>query len=102
MQKFSEFLLNDELISCGFLDFCVGSHHPKVGVVLTCIALMFRRKAMLEHSSSLLIQEVRTCILSYLLLFINFRISCFLAILCFYGLIRPPPPTIDRAFIEGR
>ncbi|VVA28724.1 PREDICTED: LOC110642886 isoform [Prunus dulcis] len=34
-----------------------GSHHPKVGVVLTCIALMFRRKAMLEHSSSLLIQE---------------------------------------------
>ncbi|BFG36226.1 hypothetical protein CerSpe_225000 [Prunus speciosa] len=34
-----------------------GSHHPKVGVVLTCIALMFRRKAMLEHSSALLIQE---------------------------------------------
>ncbi|KAA8516399.1 hypothetical protein F0562_016692 [Nyssa sinensis] len=34
-----------------------GSHHPKVGVVLTCIALMFRQKAMVEHSSSLLIQE---------------------------------------------
>lgn len=34
-----------------------GSHHPKVGVILTCIALMFRRKAMLERSSSLLIQE---------------------------------------------
>lgn len=34
-----------------------GSHHPKVGVVLTCIALMFRRKATLERSSSLLIQE---------------------------------------------
>ncbi|KAM2954478.1 hypothetical protein FF1_032749 [Malus domestica] len=34
-----------------------GSHHPKVGVVLTCIALMFRRKAMLEHSSALFIQE---------------------------------------------
>ncbi|KAL6998350.1 hypothetical protein U1Q18_008474 [Sarracenia purpurea var. burkii] len=34
-----------------------GSHHPKVGVVLTCIALMFRHKAILEHSSSLLIQE---------------------------------------------
>ncbi|XP_050115302.1 uncharacterized protein LOC126593308 [Malus sylvestris] len=34
-----------------------GSRHPKVGVVLTCIALMFRRKAMLEHSSALLIQE---------------------------------------------
>ncbi|XP_022145629.1 uncharacterized protein LOC111015029 [Momordica charantia] len=34
-----------------------GSHHPKVGVVLTCIALMFRHKAMKEHSSSLLIQE---------------------------------------------
>ncbi|XP_050381838.1 uncharacterized protein LOC126798818 [Argentina anserina] len=34
-----------------------GSHHPKVGVVLTCIALMFRRKAIKEHSSSILIQE---------------------------------------------
>ncbi|XP_062095587.1 uncharacterized protein LOC133801403 [Humulus lupulus] len=34
-----------------------GSHHPKVGVVLTCIALMFRRKAIQENSSSLLIQE---------------------------------------------
>ncbi|XP_048439595.1 uncharacterized protein LOC103930936 isoform X1 [Pyrus x bretschneideri] len=34
-----------------------GSRHPKVGVILTCIALMFRRKAMLEHSSALLIQE---------------------------------------------
>jgi tetratricopeptide (TPR) repeat protein len=34
-----------------------GSNHPKVGVILTCIALMFRRKATLEHSSSLLIQE---------------------------------------------
>ncbi|PIA54679.1 hypothetical protein AQUCO_00900918v1 [Aquilegia coerulea] len=34
-----------------------GSHHPKVGVILTCIALMFRHKAKLEHSSALLIQE---------------------------------------------
>lgn len=34
-----------------------GSHHPKVGVVLTCLPLMFRHKAMQEHSSSLLIQE---------------------------------------------
>ncbi|KAG5553948.1 hypothetical protein RHGRI_011722 [Rhododendron griersonianum] len=34
-----------------------GSHHPKVGVILTCIALMFRQKAMREQSSSLLIQE---------------------------------------------
>ncbi|KAG7017278.1 hypothetical protein SDJN02_19141 [Cucurbita argyrosperma subsp. argyrosperma] len=34
-----------------------GSHHPKVGVVLTCIALMYRYKAKKEHSSSLLIQE---------------------------------------------
>ncbi|XWS59843.1 hypothetical protein CRYUN_Cryun08bG0156800 [Craigia yunnanensis] len=34
-----------------------GSNHPKVGVVLTCIALMFRNKARQEHSSSLLIQE---------------------------------------------
>lgn len=34
-----------------------GSRHPKVGVILTCIALMFRHKAKLEHSSSILIQE---------------------------------------------
>ncbi|KAL6142144.1 hypothetical protein ACLB2K_060427 [Fragaria x ananassa] len=34
-----------------------GSHHPKVGVILTCIALMFRHKAVQEHSSSILIQE---------------------------------------------
>ncbi|KAF8397438.1 hypothetical protein HHK36_016355 [Tetracentron sinense] len=34
-----------------------GSHHPKVGVVLICIALMFRHKAKQERSSSLLIQE---------------------------------------------
>ncbi|KAG5250932.1 Tetratricopeptide repeat (TPR) superfamily protein [Salix suchowensis] len=37
-----------------------GSHHPKVGVILTCLALMFQHKAKQEHSSSLLIQEVRT------------------------------------------
>ncbi|KAL0375235.1 UNVERIFIED_CONTAM: hypothetical protein Sradi_3439200 [Sesamum radiatum] len=34
-----------------------GSHHPKVGVILTCIALMYRLKATAERSSSLLIQE---------------------------------------------
>ncbi|KDP35666.1 hypothetical protein JCGZ_09104 [Jatropha curcas] len=34
-----------------------GSRHPKVGVVLTCLALMFRHKAAQEQSSSLLIQE---------------------------------------------
>ncbi|KAI3474114.1 hypothetical protein Pfo_028902 [Paulownia fortunei] len=34
-----------------------GTHHPKVGVILTCIALMYRLKAMVERSSSLLIQE---------------------------------------------
>ncbi|KAJ4704639.1 Tetratricopeptide repeat (TPR)-like superfamily protein [Melia azedarach] len=34
-----------------------GSHHPKVGVVLTCLALMFRNKAVQERSSALLIQE---------------------------------------------
>ncbi|KAL2502936.1 Tetratricopeptide repeat (TPR)-like superfamily protein [Forsythia ovata] len=34
-----------------------GSQHPKVGVILTCIALMYRHKAAMEHSSSLLIQE---------------------------------------------
>ncbi|KAI9116131.1 hypothetical protein K1719_013061 [Acacia pycnantha] len=33
------------------------SHHTKIGVGLSCIALMFRRKAVLERSSSLLIQE---------------------------------------------
>ncbi|KAL3839498.1 hypothetical protein ACJIZ3_024089 [Penstemon smallii] len=35
----------------------LGPHHPKVGVVLTCIALMYRLKATAERSSSLLIQE---------------------------------------------
>ncbi|KAG8501062.1 hypothetical protein CXB51_003153 [Gossypium anomalum] len=34
-----------------------GSSHPKVGVVLTCIALMYQNKARQERSSSLLIQE---------------------------------------------
>ncbi|XP_051131433.1 uncharacterized protein LOC127251672 [Andrographis paniculata] len=36
---------------------CFGHHHPKIGIILTCIALMYRQKAMVEHSSSLLIQE---------------------------------------------
>ncbi|XVF08128.1 hypothetical protein REPUB_Repub06bG0199100 [Reevesia pubescens] len=34
-----------------------GSNHPKVGVVLTFIALMFRNKARKERSSSLIFQE---------------------------------------------
>ncbi|XP_078436026.1 tetratricopeptide repeat (TPR)-like superfamily protein [Wolffia australiana] len=34
-----------------------GPNHPKVGVVLTCIALMYGQKARMERSSSLLIQE---------------------------------------------
>ncbi|KAL4587317.1 hypothetical protein LXL04_000186 [Taraxacum kok-saghyz] len=34
-----------------------GSHHPKIGIILTCIALMFRYKATVEHSSSLMVQE---------------------------------------------
>lgn len=34
-----------------------GTHHPKVGTVLTCIALMYGQKAIAERSSSLLIQE---------------------------------------------
>ncbi|CAO2827052.1 unnamed protein product [Amaranthus hypochondriacus] len=34
-----------------------GTHHPKVGTILTCIAVMYRQKAIAEHSSSLLIQE---------------------------------------------
>ncbi|KAL6501433.1 hypothetical protein OROGR_026566 [Orobanche gracilis] len=34
-----------------------GPNHPKLGVILTCIALMYQQKAISEHSSSLLIQE---------------------------------------------
>ncbi|KAG6515961.1 hypothetical protein ZIOFF_026407 [Zingiber officinale] len=34
-----------------------GSTHPKVGVILTCIAIMYKRKAQVEASSSILIQE---------------------------------------------
>uniref|UniRef100_A0A7N0RHL9 Uncharacterized protein n=1 Tax=Kalanchoe fedtschenkoi TaxID=63787 RepID=A0A7N0RHL9_KALFE len=34
-----------------------GLHHPRVGVILTCIALMFRQKSTMEHSSALLVQE---------------------------------------------
>ncbi|KAJ8532919.1 hypothetical protein K7X08_015808 [Anisodus acutangulus] len=34
-----------------------GNYHPKVGIILTCIALMYRHKAAMERASSLLIQE---------------------------------------------
>ncbi|KAL0926989.1 hypothetical protein M5K25_003249 [Dendrobium thyrsiflorum] len=34
-----------------------GSSHPKVGVILTCIALMYKHKSKLEASSAILIQE---------------------------------------------
>lgn len=34
-----------------------GSSHPKVGVILTCIALMYKQKAKSEASSAILIQE---------------------------------------------
>ncbi|WOL04772.1 hypothetical protein Cni_G13494 [Canna indica] len=34
-----------------------GLTHPKVGVVLTCIAIMYKHKAQKEASSSILIQE---------------------------------------------
>ncbi|XP_058767258.1 uncharacterized protein LOC131640918 [Vicia villosa] len=34
-----------------------GEKHPKVGVVLTCMALMYRRKAIDQKSSSLMVQE---------------------------------------------
>nr|XP_043610605.1 uncharacterized protein LOC122582300 [Erigeron canadensis] len=34
-----------------------GPHHPKIGIILTCIALMFRHKATMERSSSLMVQE---------------------------------------------
>ncbi|XP_071687541.1 uncharacterized protein [Rutidosis leptorrhynchoides] len=34
-----------------------GSKHPKIGIILTCIALMFRHKATMERSSSLMVQE---------------------------------------------
>ncbi|CAH9050479.1 unnamed protein product, partial [Cuscuta epithymum] len=35
----------------------LGDQHPKIGAILTCIALMYRHKATVERSSSLLIQE---------------------------------------------
>jgi hypothetical protein len=47
------------LISCGSV-FVEGETHPKVGVILTSMALMYRRKAIEEKSSSLVVQEVRT------------------------------------------
>ncbi|KAM0046978.1 putative tetratricopeptide-like helical domain superfamily [Helianthus debilis subsp. tardiflorus] len=34
-----------------------GPHHPKMGIILTCVALMFRHKATTERSSSLMVQE---------------------------------------------
>ncbi|KAJ3668927.1 hypothetical protein LUZ60_010877 [Juncus effusus] len=34
-----------------------GKSHPKVGVVLTCIAKMYKEKAKLEGSSSIIVQE---------------------------------------------
>ncbi|KAI3667030.1 hypothetical protein L6452_42072 [Arctium lappa] len=34
-----------------------GPQHPKIGIILTCIALMFRHKATVERSSSLMVQE---------------------------------------------
>ncbi|KAI3811799.1 hypothetical protein L1987_21531 [Smallanthus sonchifolius] len=34
-----------------------GPQHPKIGVILPCIALMFRHKATTERSSSLMVQE---------------------------------------------
>uniref|UniRef100_A0A6V7QTG2 Nephrocystin-3 n=1 Tax=Ananas comosus var. bracteatus TaxID=296719 RepID=A0A6V7QTG2_ANACO len=34
-----------------------GSSHPKVGIILTCIGLMFKQKAKSESSSSILVQE---------------------------------------------
>ncbi|XP_072954002.1 uncharacterized protein [Typha angustifolia] len=34
-----------------------GSTHPKVGAILTCIAMMFKQKAKMEASSSILLQE---------------------------------------------
>jgi len=40
--------------------FVEDSKHPALGVALASIALMYRRKAIQEHSSSLLIQEVIT------------------------------------------
>lgn len=43
---------------CTLYDLIQGSSHPNIGVVLTCIAIMFGHKAKLERSSSILIQEV--------------------------------------------
>lgn len=55
---FSSFLFCFDLLHSLLMNQSTGSHHPKVGVVLTCIGLMFRWKAMKERSSSLLVQEV--------------------------------------------
>ncbi|CAN1849775.1 hypothetical protein LINPERHAP1_LOCUS39534 [Linum perenne] len=47
-----------ELLYGTSLCYCyLGPRHPKVGLVLTCLALMLRQKAIQERSSSLLIQE---------------------------------------------
>jgi hypothetical protein len=35
-----------------------GANHPKVGIVLTCVARMYKLKAMSEGSSSIMVQEV--------------------------------------------
>jgi hypothetical protein len=37
-----------------------GANHPKVGIVLTCVARMYKLKAKSEGSSSIMVQEVST------------------------------------------
>jgi len=46
--------------------FVAGEKHPKLGVVLTNMALMYRRKAIEQKSSSLMVQEVRTLNVEFL------------------------------------
>jgi hypothetical protein len=41
-----------------FLIIHAGANHPKVGLVLTCVARMYKLKAKSEGSSSIMVQEV--------------------------------------------
>nr|GMD43441.1 uncharacterized protein LOC109181871 isoform X1 [Ipomoea batatas] len=52
----AEKMLTEALVKAGET---FGDRHPKVGVILTCVGHMYRRKSTVEESSSLLIQEVR-------------------------------------------
>ncbi|KAF2931109.1 hypothetical protein DAI22_05g185600 [Oryza sativa Japonica Group] len=44
-----------------------GANHPKVGIVLTCVARMYKLKAKAEGSSSIMVQEVSKYLIPVLL-----------------------------------